>query len=368
MRIILAFLLMVGIFGEGFSQIDLVKIIQEGKKVKEEISKGSEVVLDDLETKLVDFLLENGKAIISLAEAKLLKSMKLPAPEKEVLNQSVIQLPAEFEFELSQRDEISFHLTPGRFSKIKRLELRLNQQIPTIKYNIKDKIIFNALEGGKLNVKIRGRRFYQGKANLLVERIPAPKEVIAELVRDTVILIKKVPGILRDTAYQDILNQNYLIRPGLEITSSPFLQIPLEIPEIDNYYGFVFWIGMKSQIMLSDESDLIRVFKGDIRELPYSLHPELEWGWSNSENIQRFKAGSSFQPVSFNYLKKGKTESWGVVSGKPLIPVYFLVKNKSNLYEYPVNIIVKAIIISSYEGEIEVEEQVISEYIQLTLK
>lgn len=360
--------MMVGIFVEGFSQIDLVKIIQEGKKVREEINKGSEVVLDDLETKVIDFLLENGKAIISLAEAELLKSMKLPAPEKEVLNQSEIDLPSEFEFELSQGDEISFHLTPGRFSKIKRLELRLNQQIPTIKYNVKEKIIFKAWEGGKLNVKIRGRKLYQGKANLLVERIPAPKEVIAELIRDTVIVIKKVPRILRDTAYQDILNQNYLVRPGLEITSSPFLQIPLEIPEIDNYYGFVFWIGMNSQIMLSDESDLIRVFKGDIRELTFSLHPDLDWGWSNSENIQRFKAGSSFQPVSFNYLKKGKTETWGVVSGKPLTPVYFMVKNNSNLYEYPIKIIVKAIMINSYEGEIDLEERVISEYIQLTLK
>lgn len=360
--------MMVGIFEEGFSQIDLVKIIQEGKKVREEINKGPEVVLDDLETKVIDFLLENGKAIISLAEAELLKSMKLPAPEKEVLNQSEIDLPSEFEFELSRGDEISFHLTPGRFSKIKRLELRLNQQIPTFKYNVKEKIIFKAWEGGKLNIKIRGRKLYQGKANLLVERIPAPKEVIAELISDTVIVIKKVPGILRDTAYQDILNQNYLVRPGLEITSSPFLQIPLEIPEIDNYYGFVFWIGMNSQIMLSDESDLIRVFKGDLRELSFSLHPDLDWGWSNSENIQRFKAGSSFHPVSFNYLKKGKTETWGVVSGKPLTPVYFMVKNNSNLYEYPIKIIVKAIMINSYEGEIDLEERVISEYIQLTLK
>ena len=248
------------------------------------------------------------------------------------------------------------------------MELRLNQQIPTIKYNVKEKIIFKAWEGGKLNVKIRGRKLYQGKANLLVERIPAPKEVIAELIRDTVIVIKKVPGIVRDTAYQDILNQNYLVRPGLEITSSPFLQIPLEIPEIDNYYGFVFWIGMNSQNMLSDESDLIRVFKGHLRELSSSLHPDLDWGWSNSENIQRFKAGSSFQPVSFNYLKKGKTETWGVVSGKPLTPVYFMVKNNSNLYEYPIKIIVKAIMINSYEGEIDLEERVISEYIQLTLK
>jgi len=368
MRRIFTLLMIIGISLEGFSQIDLVKIIQEGKKVREEINKGSEVVLDDLEAKVIDFLLENGKAIITLAEAELLKSMKLPAPEKELLNQSEIELPSEFEFELSQGDEISFQLTPGRFSKIKRLELRLNQQIPTINYNVKEKIIFNAFEEGKLSVKIRGRKLYQGKANLLVERIPAPKEVIAELVRDTVIMIKKVPGILRDTTYQDILNQNYLIRPGLEITSSPFLQIPLEIPEIDNYYGFVFWIGMNSQMVLSDESDLIRVFKGDIRELPISHHPELEWGWSNSENIQRFKAESSFQPFSFNYLKKGKTESWGVVLGKPLTPVYFILKNNSNLYEYPIKIIIKAIIINSYEGEIDLEERVISEYIQLTLK
>lgn len=351
-----------------FSQIDLIKLIDEGKKVKNQIGTGSEVVIDDLENKVIGFLLENGKAIISLAEAEMLKTIKIPGTIMTIVDEKALDLPNELEYEVMKGDKLVFNLKPGRFSKIKRIELQLNEQFPLGIKNAKERIEYVAESEGKLKMRINGRKLYQGKLSIQVQKESAPKNVIAELQRDTVIVMEKVPGMLRDTVYQDIVNQSYVISPRLDITSSPFLQIPVEILTRDNLYGLIFWIGLNNQDQLIDGDNLIRYFRGEVRFLPNSLNQDIEWAWSNAENLQRFKSGKGFHQMPLNFEQGSKSNTWGVVLGKSENPIYLVFKNNSSLYEYPIYIMIKAIFIESYEGEVEKEKMEISEYIQLTLK
>jgi hypothetical protein len=349
------------------AQIDLSKIILEGKKVQKEYGNGAQIVVEDVDKKILNFLAENGEAILSLAEAEMLKTIKLPTPEKEILSQMIVNLPSELSYKVTKGDEVRIDLKPGKFSKIKRLEIINNEQHLFYETKPNNNYVFQIPFEGKLSLKLRGRKLYKGKTHLLVQRTPSQKEIIAELKRDTTWVTYKKSGMISDTAFVEIINRPFVIRPSIEITSSPFLQIPIEFPEIENYFGFIYWIQLEAiQEPIIDQPE--KYVKGEIKSLPKSTNPDLEWAWCNYENLVRFRMGLSFNPYRFNHIKSDPYLNAGIVSGKPSAPLFLAIKNKSNLYEYPLHVLVKAILIERYQGEVEVNEQVINEYIKLSLK
>jgi hypothetical protein len=205
------------------------------------------------------------------------------------------------------------------------------------------------------------------------------KKIVSQEKQDTTWIEQQLTLISRDTLATLFIDQEYALYPRRDITQLPYLKILWQLPELDNIIGWAYWVGIgkaamqaydNQRHMLAGAEPLLAFAKAG-SSLPTQPPTPTELAFCSHTQFQRALRNQTFSPSALAKASKGKPH-YGYVIGNHILnsaePIFLMIKNNSDLYEYPVR--VKGMVFSTEAKETAstLSQPVFHPYIQLSLQ
>lgn len=205
------------------------------------------------------------------------------------------------------------------------------------------------------------------------------KNIIREEKQDTAWIEQQQTLIIRDTIATIFHDQPYQLHPRRDITQLPYLKILWQLPDIENIIGWAYWVGVgKSTIQAYDnlrntlvDTEPLLAFAKAGKSLPPHTQTAAEIAFCNHTQFLKALRNQPFTSSALARTSNGKPH-YGYVSGSNILnsaePIFLMIKNTSDLYDYPV--MVKGLVLSteSKETTTTIQKPVFHPYFQLSLQ
>jgi hypothetical protein len=233
--------------------------------------------------------------------------------------------------------------------------------------------------GGSYTLEINHHAPLPTTVSVSLKLAKRQKMIIREEKQDTAWTEQQQTLIIRDTIATIFHDQPYQLHPRRDITQLPYLKILWQLPDMDNVIGWAYWVGVgKSTLQAYDNlrntlagTEPLLAFAKAGNPLPPHSQQAAEIAFCNHTQFLKAIRNLPFSASALAKTSKGKPH-YGYVNGGNILnsaePVFLMIKNTSDLYDYPV--LVKGIVLSTETKETTttIQQPVFLPYIQLSLQ
>ena len=271
-----------------------------------------------------------------------------------------------YEYPLLKNDIISFRFLNDGSNKIEQISILEGDQIRFAKSNLKRRKLvsgsFKVLDHNNIVINITNNGFF--KSNLKIDLKKIVKKYKTVVIKDSIIGTEIINQKKTDTLFLLDKDQNFLLKPYIDITSTKDISLPISFDENENILGWGYWFSLYPEDLLKyknilDESGkdpltsfAISEFEKDGTEifLPITKNPYVE----TSLNFKGELNSSNRSEKNFDFFIRDSTN---FMNG------FLKFKNYSKLYEFKINF--KLLKVVSKTGIIEKEVNVLNDFIKI---
>ena len=322
-----------------------------------EISRPPANLFDTLQWQLW----QEGTLILSDTLIPLADSILPPPPEQTLLVRQDIRVsarkePVNFEASLEKGDSLFFrvqNLAPVKLRQVRLLEGDvvvfdagdISRKGPLESYYV-------ATDAGRFTLQLVNGQFFSLPVSVNMTLHKRQMEILKETLTDTLWQELEETWMAMDTTVEIFTDQTLNLSPRRDITKPPYLRLLWDFPKDGNILGWAYWIGVGRQAI--QKYDQIRIqhsagveplewFARNPRNtLPGHSQSQVDIILCTGKNCERAERNQTFRAFPLETLPGSKL-NYALVRGMPdefrRNPLFTLLRNTSDLYDYPVRVI-----------------------------